>query len=94
MHAEEAEGRRHDPVNQWGFFQVGNTVETGGHPVAGLEHIACNLRLHCIHVVHQMWRADDATYKNGGGKGNYGEVRIGSPYCNRAGRRSAITGAV
>jgi len=36
-------------------------------PVAGAQHIASDLRLHCIDVVHQGWRRNDATQVNGGG---------------------------
>ena len=35
-----------------------------GHPIAGLKHVASDLRLHRIHVVHERGRRYDATHEN------------------------------
>jgi hypothetical protein len=69
MHAEDAVRRGHGPVNQRSFFQVGNAIKAGGDPVTGVEHVAGNLRLDGIHIVHQAWRADDVEKKNQTGCG-------------------------
>src|ERR1700732_3476479 len=59
VHAENPIRYRHHPVVEWGFFEIGNTVEASGHPVAGCQHVASDLGLDCVHVIHETRRAPD-----------------------------------
>ena len=56
------------PIDKRRLFQVDDAVEASGNLVARRDHVACNLRLHCIHVIHQRWRRYDATQVNSTGK--------------------------
>ena len=64
MDAEHLERGRDHPVLERRFFEVGDSVQAGRHPVAGIEHVAGDLRLDRVHVVHERGRADDAAQKN------------------------------
>ncbi len=59
VHAKNFIGDRHHPVDQRRFFQVGNAIQAGGDPVAGDKHVAGDLRLHGVHIVHEARRAGD-----------------------------------
>ena len=60
MHAEDPVGRGHHPIDQGRLLEVGNTVETRGDVVTGVEHVACDLRLDGVHVVHKPRGTYDA----------------------------------
>ena len=60
VNAEEPVGAGDHPVEERGLFKVGDSIEARGHPVAGGEHIAGDLRLHRVDVVHQRRRREDA----------------------------------
>src|SRR5579859_5860025 len=62
MHAEQPERTGHNPVNQRRLFNKRNAIQAGRNVVARCEHIARNLRLDGVHVVHESWRTD-YTYK-------------------------------
>jgi len=49
------------------LHRFGDAVEARGDPVAAGEHVAADLGLHGVHVIHQMGRADDQGKKNAGG---------------------------
>ena len=66
MNAKDFIGKRHRPVNERRFLEIGHTVQTRGHPIAGLQHVAGDLRLHRIHVVHERGRRYDAADENHG----------------------------
>ena len=66
MDAEDLERHGHHPVFEWRFFEVGDAVQPGGHPVARLQHVAGDLALDGIHVVHERRRADDAAGRKSG----------------------------
>ena len=42
------------------FFEVGDAVEAGGDPVAAGEHVAADLGLHGVYIVHQRGRRNYA----------------------------------
>ena len=65
-YAESFIGLRDQPIDEGGLFEIRHTVQPRGYPVARCEHIACNLRLHCIYVIHQRRRGDDAARINRG----------------------------
>jgi hypothetical protein len=44
-----------------------------GHPVAGLQHVASDLRLHRIHIVHEGGRRYNAAKENRGREENDNE---------------------
>ncbi len=71
MHAEEGEGNGDGPVFEGRFLEVFDAIEARRHPVAGSEHVAGDLGLHSVHVVHQRRRADYGDKKYGGRKENY-----------------------
>jgi len=56
VRAEELETATDQPVNERRFFQVGDAVQPRRHPVARPQHVAGNLRLHGVHIVHQRGR--------------------------------------
>src|SRR5882724_6593651 len=69
MHAKNFVGGRHHPVTQRRFFQVGDAIQTRSDPVARDKHVARNLRLHGIHVVHQARRAGNIYQEDEAGSG-------------------------
>ena len=74
MDAKNPVENRHDPINEWRLFEVGDAVQPRGNPVAGLQHVARNLSLNCVHVVHQgRWR-NDATQIDDCGNKQDGQV--------------------
>ena len=60
MHAEDGHGRGHHPVFEGRLFQVRDAIEPGRDPVARFKHVAGNLRLDGVHIVHQRRRAQGA----------------------------------
>ena len=62
-----AERAGHDPVDQRRFFEICDAVQAGGDPIAALEHVACDLRLNCVDIVHQVRRTDDQGQKDAAG---------------------------
>ena len=69
MHAKDFVGSRHHPINQRRFFQVGNAIQARGDIVTGNKHVAGDLRLHGIHIIHQARRAGDIYQENEAGYG-------------------------
>jgi len=63
VHAKDLVRRRHDPVDERRFFEVGDAVQAGSHPVPALEHVAGDLRLHSVDIIHQVRRAEDQRKK-------------------------------
>ncbi len=59
VHAEDGVRAGHHPVNQGGFFQIRYAVQPRGDPVAGDKHVAGDLCLNGVHVIHQTRRAND-----------------------------------
>jgi len=66
VNAEYLEGNRDQPIDKRRFLQIGYTVQPRGHPVARLQHVARNLRLHRINIVLQGGRAEDRAQKDHG----------------------------
>ena len=60
MHAKDAVRSRHHPINKRGLLKVWNAVETRGDIVTGGEHIAGDLRLDGVDVVHEPRGTGDA----------------------------------
>jgi hypothetical protein len=67
MDAEDAERDGHDPVDERRLLEIGDAVEAGGDPVSALEHIAGDLRLDGVDIVHKVRRADDQRKKDAAG---------------------------
>ncbi len=67
MDAEDAKRRGHNPVDERRFFEICDTVQAGGDPVSALKHVAGDLRLNGVHVVHQVRRTDDQGQKDAAG---------------------------
>src|ERR1700704_3040593 len=65
--AEDAEGGGHDPVDERRFLEIGDAVEPGGNPVAALQHVAGDLRLDGVDIVHEVRRADDQWQEHAAG---------------------------
>ncbi len=51
-----------------------DAVEPRRDPIARRQHVARDLRLHRVHVVHQGGRGNHAADVNGGGKQNDSKV--------------------
>ncbi len=83
MVGEGLVGSGNQPIHERRFFQVGNAVEARRDPVARGKHVARDLRLHGVHVVHQRRRGNDAAEIHGAGEkqNNYMEVRTLSVAC-------------
>ena len=58
--AKNLVGPRHCPIDKRGLFEIGDAVQTSRNPVAGLQHVPRNLRLHRVHIVHERRRRNDA----------------------------------
>ncbi len=58
--AEDLKRTGDQPVDERRLLEVGDAVEAGGDPVAGGEHVARDLSLHRIHIVHQRWGRNHA----------------------------------
>ena len=62
--AEDAERRSHYPVEKRRFFEICDTVQAGGDPVSALKHVAGDLRLNGVDVVHEVRWTDDQGQKD------------------------------
>ena len=76
VRSEDFERSRDQPVDERRFFEIGNSIQAGGHPVAGREHVARDLRLHRVHVVHQRWRRNHAARVDRGGDQQNDQVEV------------------
>ena len=56
---------RHGPVNQGSLFQIHDAIQPRRHPVARSQHVASNLGLHGVNVIHEGWRRNDASQVDG-----------------------------
>ena len=65
--AENLVGDRDHPIFERRFFEIRDAVQARRDPIAGIEHVARDLGLDGVDVVHQRRRTDDAAQKNGGG---------------------------
>ena len=67
------------PVNQRRLFQIRDTIEACRHIVAGTQHVAGDLRLHGIHIVHERRRRDHAAgiHRGGDQQDNRIDTRVG-----------------
>ena len=68
MHAENFVGERDGPIDERRLFEIGDAVEARGYPIAGDEHVARDLRLHGVNVVHERRRRNDAADINRSGE--------------------------
>ena len=64
MRAENRVTNRNRPVDERRFFEERNSVKMGGDPVSGGQHIARDLRLDRVDVVHQRRRRKDTPEKD------------------------------
>ncbi len=71
MNAEDFIRHRHHPVDERCLFQISNTVKSCGDPVFRGQHVAGDLRLDRVHIVHEPGRAGDVEEENQGGNQNY-----------------------
>jgi hypothetical protein len=62
VHSENFVTERDGPVEERRLFEIGDAVEASGYPIAGDEHVARDLRLHGVNVVHERRRRNDATH--------------------------------
>ena len=74
--AEDLERPRDQPINERRFFEIGDAVQPRRHPVAGGEHVARDLRLHRVHVVHQRRRRNHAARIDRGGNQQNDQVEV------------------
>ena len=72
--AENLVGDGNQPVNQRRFFEINNAVDARRDPIARGQHIAGDLRLHGVHIVHQRRRGENATQINR--RGHQGDSQV------------------
>ena len=65
VYAENAIANRHQPINERSFFEISDPVQACGDPIARGQHVARDLRLHGVDVIHQRRRGDHAADVNG-----------------------------
>ena len=84
---------RDQPVDQRRFFEIRDSIQPRRHPIAGSQHVARDLRLHRVHVVHQRRRRDHAARVDRGGDQQNDQVEVKTlsivPTC-RPRRRSGL----
>jgi hypothetical protein len=68
VHAENFVRESDGPIDERRLFEIRNAVEAGGYPIAGDEHVASDLRLHGVNVVHKRRRRNDAAHIDRSGK--------------------------
>ena len=66
MNAEDLIRCRNHPVDEGRLFQISDTIKPRRDPVFGRQHVAGDLRLDCVYIVHKMRWADDVNEKNEG----------------------------
>jgi len=71
MNAEDFVRYRHHPVDERRLFQISDAVKSCGDPVFRGQHVAGDLRLDRVDIVHEPWRAGDVEEKNERGHQNY-----------------------
>ena len=76
VYAKETERGCDHPVVQRGLFKISDAVETRRNPIAGLKHVAGDLRLHGIDIIHKMRGAECAAKEDGGGDKDNDQVRL------------------
>ncbi len=74
--AEDFIGLGDHPVDERRFFKIRNAVQPGGHPIAGRQHVARDLRLHRVHIVHQRRRRNHAARVDRGGNEQNDKVEV------------------
>ena len=77
--AKDAVRNGGQPVTQWRLFKIRDAVKPRSYPVARLKHVASDLCLHSIDIIHEMRRAERSTEKNGGGEKNDDHGSVGTP---------------
>ena len=91
MRAEDLERAGDQPVDERRFFEIGDAVQPRRHPVAGGQHVARDLRLHRVHVVHQRGRRNHAARVNRGGDQQNDQVEVKTlSIVRRAGSAGAL----
>ena len=78
MYAKETERRRDKPIVQRRLFKISDAVEARRNPIAGLKHVASDLRLHSIDVIHKMRGTECAAKENDSGDEDDHQVRLGT----------------
>src|SRR4029077_7386182 len=71
MNAEDFIRHRHHPVNERRLLQISDPVKARGDPVFRGQHVAGDLRLNRIHIVHEPTWAGTVEEENEGGHQNY-----------------------
>ena len=60
VHAKDRIRDRDHPVLQRGLFEILDAIQMRGYPIARHQHVACDLRLCGIHVIHESGRPEHA----------------------------------
>jgi hypothetical protein len=68
MYAEDGVANCHRPVDERRLLQIRDAVQPRRHPVTRIQHVAGNLRLYGVDVVHQTRGTDNAAEVDGNGK--------------------------
>ncbi len=74
VHAENGEGNGNAPIFERRLLEVFDAIEARRNPIARSEHVAGNLGLHGVDVVHQRRRTDYGNEIDRGRKENYDDL--------------------
>jgi hypothetical protein len=72
--AEDQKRNRHHPVLQRRLLQIRNAIQPRRYPVARLQHVARDLGLHRVDVVHQIGRTENARQKDERGESHDDDI--------------------
>ncbi len=84
MHPKNFVASGNHPVDERRLFEIGHSVQARSDPIAGTEHIPGDLRLYCIHVIHQRRRRENAAQISGSREEPKNQKRLAAAYSSTA----------
>ena len=70
--AEDPVRNGNQPINQRRFFEIDHAIEARRDPIPRRQHIACDLRLHGVDIVHERRRGKNTAQIDGRGDQRHG----------------------
>jgi len=84
MDSEDLVGSGNHPVDERRLFEIGHPIQARRDPIPGTEHIPGDLRLYCIHVIHQRRRRENAAQISGSREEPKNQKRLAAAYSSTA----------
>ena len=84
MNAKNLERDGYRPVKHGGFFEEGDAIGARRHPIAGRDHVSCDLCHGPVDVVHQRRRRNAATQVDRSGDQSDDQVSEPALTCKNA----------